>query len=179
MLCAVLSFVVGLPLALLLSGCGGGSPGADACHAAGELVCTPDAPTLADGCALFFAGDNPDPFVCEGVTPAGNCLPLDEFTRDDTASCNGGEVEGMVWCCGEPSSASCLPFDDAACTGASAEELAGRCEVAFGETWATPYTCAAGDGPATCKNLSRFKETPLTACDGVDRFVYCCTTDGL
>lgn len=189
---------LGLSFGLMLTGCGPGSPGGsagdggggngggaaggswmgDACHSMADLSCTPDASHEAGSCAMYFGGSHPDPLVCEQVTPAGNCLPLDEFTADHASSCEGGSIAGDVWCCGPDSSASCAPFDDAACDGASSEDLAGRCVVAFGGEFSTPYTCAPDDGPATCKNLSRFS-TALPTCGGEPRVLWCCTSDGL
>lgn len=190
--CAV-TIAIGIPLAILLSGCGGhtsdgsgcaggGSPPqfGDTCHVMAELSCSPDAVTMAGSCLRFFGAANPDPIVCEGVSPDGNCLPLDEFTSEDTSSCEGGDIAGMVWCCGENSSASCVPFDDASCDGTSAADLVGRCVEAFGDGYPDVYTCAPGDGPATCKNLSRFgggDSEPL--CGGVPRVLWCCTSAGL
>ena len=185
-----LTIAIGLPLALLVVGCGGGGPpsgsggagggsnAGDTCHPMADLSCSPDAASKAALCAQFFGAANPDPIVCEGVTPDGNCCPLDEFTSDDTSSCEGGSIAGMVWCCGANSSASCLPFDDAACDGTSAADLVGRCEEAFGDGYSAVFTCAPGDGPATCKNLSRHKGG-RPVCDGVERVLWCCTSDGL
>ena len=177
LLTCLATMAIGLPAAFLLFGCGPGAPGApggsgpnagDTCHIMSELSCVPEARNAAGSCETAFGAAHHDPIVCEGVFPDGNCLALGELA---TASCEGGDVAGAIWCCGENSSESCLPFDDAACDGATAADLAGRCEELFGGDWSTLYTCAAEDGPATCKNLLRGSVT----CGGEARDVWCCT----
>ncbi len=148
----------------MVIGCG--SPGQDACYSVAELSC-PSEPSCAR-----FGESHASPLVCEQVTPAGNCLPLDEFTSDHSASC--GDVSGDVWCCGPDSDASCLPFDDAACDGPSLADVTGSCETAFGAKYTTPRTCLPSDGPASCKNLSRMSQGPNPTCNGESRVVWCC-----
>ncbi len=140
----------------------------DTCHAMAELVCASPVETFGSECIAQWGPAHPDPLLCEDVTPDGNCHALEDF-----ATC--GELVGRVWCCGDNTAATCVPFDDAACDGPTAAELAGRCGQAFGVAYSVPVTCGADDGPADCKSLSAFSPGLLVACGvEVNLAVWCC-----
>lgn len=152
-------------LLMTLAGC---STERDTCYSIDELSCSREpAP-----CAMYFGATYATQVVCEQVTPAGNCRPLDEFTPDHSASC--GDVSGDAWCCSPDSDASCLPFDDVACDGPSLTDVVAMCETAFGAGYVAPRTCLPSDGPGSCKNLSRMGQLTPT-CDGESRNVWCCS----
>jgi hypothetical protein len=155
-------------ITVLVVGLAGCASAQDTCHPVSELSCSPE-----PSCAEYFDESHAIPVVCERVTPAGNCRPLDEFTPDHSASC--GVVSGDVWCCGPDSDASCLPFDDAACDGPSLADVTGTCEATFGAGYAVPRTCLSADGPGGCKNLSRMSQGPKPMCGGESRDVWCCS----
>ncbi len=153
-------------LLIALAGCG--SPEQDTCYSIADLSCSQEpAP-----CGQYLGESYTTQLVCEQVTPAGNCRPLDEFTSDHSASC--GAISGDVWCCGPDSDASCLPFDDVACDGPSLDDVTGKCEAAFGSGFVLPRTCLPSDGPASCKNLSRMSQERKPTCAGESRDVWCC-----
>lgn len=149
-------------------GAGGVGGMGDACHVMTGLDCAPPVATFESECVAQWGPAHPDPLLCEDVTPDGNCRALEDF-----ATC--GELAGRVWCCGENTAATCAPFDDAACDGPTAAELAGRCGQAFGAAYSALVTCGADDGPADCKSLSAYSPGLLVACGGeIDLAVWCC-----